>query len=499
MNAKMLITILLLPAPLAAAEEPAVFEPVARVAVPDQPVWVVSQQAVVPRWEVLDDARPGDRLLLNLTPETSVIGVVSSVNRRGPQRYSLAADIEGMAYGSFRLVREMEAIAVDFRAPPQGLLGDAIFLADGLHLIRRMDEEKRPLDRLVHPEGEPNTSEPPPREAEAFGRPAEERNLDPPGARDTCWPLQPVVDIMIVYTDDARADAGGTSAIVARCHLAVDRTNDAFDNSDIDLRMRLVFCDEEAYDESGTMSEHLDELTDVSDGVLDVVHDLRFGHKADLVSLFVEDADCSGGTCTFGVGWCQDNYSRAFTVVNWEWSTTGLTLAHEVGHNFNCDHDHASAHGWPCADDDYSYGHRFTGNDAFQYRTIMAYEPGNKITYFSNPYIDFQGQPTGVPVGEDDAAYNALTIWDRRAQVEDYLLTRFDIWVDFDAPGWYQYGNYYYPYLTLAQAVSEIDNGFNANETPTLWIMSGTTDEALTINKAMTLVPCDGPVTIGVQ
>ena len=40
----------------------------------------------------------------------------------------------------------------------------------------------------------------------------------------------------------------------------------------------------------------------------------------------------------------------------------------------------------------------------------MAYSPGSRITNFSNPDVFFDGQPTGVPIGEPDEADNASTV-----------------------------------------------------------------------------------------
>jgi hypothetical protein len=173
-------------------------------------------------------------------------------------------------------------------------------------------------------------------------------------------------------------------------------------------------------------------------------------------------------------------------------------LAHETGHNLNCDHDRANEFGSPCNDDGHSFGHRFVGDSDEEFRTIMSYQPGTRIPHFSNPSVSYDGQPTGVPLSSQDPCHNSLSITDRRDTVEEYRLTRFDIWVDFDV-GVYQEGTYHYPYATLAAAVTEIDAGINATESPTMWIKTGTTDETVTINERMIIRACDDSVVIGVQ
>jgi peptidyl-Asp metalloendopeptidase len=50
--------------------------------------------------------------------------------------------------------------------------------------------------------------------------------------------------MMILYTDEARAAFGGMSAIQITVNLAVTETNQAYANSGINQRIRLVFTTE---------------------------------------------------------------------------------------------------------------------------------------------------------------------------------------------------------------------------------------------------------------
>ena len=59
----------------------------------------------------------------------------------------------------------------------------------------------------------------------------------------------------------------------------------------------------------------------------------------------------------------------------------------------------------------------------------MAYAPGTRIPYFSNPNVAFDGVATGVPSGQSNSAYNAATINNTDTTFENYRLPRFDVWV----------------------------------------------------------------------
>ncbi|MFA5262922.1 MAG: hypothetical protein WC378_03790, partial [Opitutaceae bacterium] len=62
----------------------------------------------------------------------------------------------------------------------------------------------------------------------------------------------------------------------------------------------------------------------------------------------------------------------------------------------------------------YSYGYRFYGKNGIRYRTIMAYEPGTRLNYFSNPDITASetgvGVPVGIAAGHTGESNNALTL-----------------------------------------------------------------------------------------
>jgi hypothetical protein len=213
----------------------------------------------------------------------------------------------------------------------------------------------------------------------------------------------PTVDVLVVYTPEARTAAGGQSSILATIDLAVLETNQAYANSGINYRVELVKAVEVAYTEVTSFSAMLGALRNPTDGVLDEVHDLRDMYGADMVSMIV------GGSQYCGLGYMMANpgpyfESWAFSVVARGCATGFYSFAHELGHNLGCAHDRdqAGTGAYP-----WSFGHRASDSS---WRTIMAYAPGSRVKHFSNPDVMYAGEPTGVSNSSAGSADNAMTM-----------------------------------------------------------------------------------------
>ncbi|MCB1042062.1 MAG: hypothetical protein KDC35_03935 [Acidobacteria bacterium] len=202
-----------------------------------------------------------------------------------------------------------------------------------------------------------------------------------------------LIDVMVVYTAQARSAAGGVAAMEATIQAAVDATNTAYANSQIDPRLRLVHTAEVGHADAGDMGVDLNWVAS-DPGVAA----LRNTYHADMVSLIVNNG---GGAC--GIGYVQRNPGPGFAGSAFQVTARGcavgnLSFAHEFGHNQGCEHNPENSSAWPSGGSfPWSFAHYHNGS----YRTVMSYS--NPCTsgctrhpYFSNSLVQFMGLPTGV-------------------------------------------------------------------------------------------------------
>jgi hypothetical protein len=213
----------------------------------------------------------------------------------------------------------------------------------------------------------------------------------------TTDPASPI-DIMVIYTDDARVGAGGPAGMRAQIDLAMAETKTTYINGGVTVRLRLVHVEEVNYPESGDALVDLDRLVDPSDGSLDNIHRLRNIYGADMVALIIED---SSNIC----GQPADilaTAATAFHVTARGGCMTGYyTFAHEFAHLQGARHDlYVDPNTTP-----YAYGHGYV-DTVHRWRTVMAYvneclNTGprtycDRLPIFSNPSKTYQGHPAGV-------------------------------------------------------------------------------------------------------
>jgi hypothetical protein len=340
--------------------------------------------------DALPDAQSGvaDTLALNLFEDVTLTAVLDElmVNPSGSRAWT--GHLEDVPYSQVNLVVK-EGVMVGTIASPEGLY-QVGYVGGSIHAVTEIDQAEFP------PEMEPIPADVP---------------LEPLVG----VPLAPmaddgsIIDVLVVYTDDARAGQGGTTAIQNLIDQAVLETNQSYANSGVDQRVRLVHTEEVTYDEADfDWGTTLGRLTGKTDGYIDHVHTLRDTYCADEVVLIV---NATAGSC--GIGWVMQSVStsfegHAFTVVSRHCATGNYSFAHEMGHNMGCAHDRANASVLGAYD--YSFGYQ-APDEAF--RTIMAYNcPGGcpRIDHWSNPDVSYGGQPTGVVYTAPDSADNRRTL-----------------------------------------------------------------------------------------
>jgi peptidyl-Asp metalloendopeptidase len=207
------------------------------------------------------------------------------------------------------------------------------------------------------------------------------------------------IDLLTVYSPQARAAAGGAAQIRAIIQAAIDSANQAFVNSQVNAVYRLVGTAEAAHDDSGSMNTDLGWL--VNDAATAA---LRNQLGADMVSLFVENG---GGYC--GLGYVMRSPGPGFAGAAFQVTARGcavgnLSFAHENGHNLGMEHDIANGPAPTSASFPWSFGHLVNG----AFRTVMSYGSAcpngcTRVGYFSNPNVAYLGYPTGVANAADNA------------------------------------------------------------------------------------------------
>lgn len=200
------------------------------------------------------------------------------------------------------------------------------------------------------------------------------------------------IDVLVVYTPQARRRAGGHRAILAEIDHRVAWTNEAYAASDVVHRLRLVGAAEVDYDEVERYEDRR-RLRRDDDGAMDEVHALRDRLAADAVVLVT-----TNGGIAYRFSSTNSDFSKwTFATV----SVNSLTIfAHELGHLMGIAHERQDdPSNWPFP---YSHGYVLQGvrdERGRDYSTIMQAAGGN-LPRFSNPHQRFRGVPLGVP-GEE--------------------------------------------------------------------------------------------------
>ncbi len=221
-------------------------------------------------------------------------------------------------------------------------------------------------------------------------------------------PTNAIIDLLVVYTPAARDGAGGTDGMNALIDAAVAEANLAFENSQVNAQLRLAHRAEVNYTETGDISEDLDRLEDDDEnGPLGGVRRLRGLYRADLVCLITETTGGPYGLANQMHEVELEFGEKAFSVVQRQFAISYQALAHEIGHNMGCQHDRLTSPTGGAFE--FSHAHRFEV-DGVLYHTVMAYQPGLPIPYFSNPEVLFLGVPTGLPESSTNSANNAKTL-----------------------------------------------------------------------------------------
>ncbi|PKO12062.1 MAG: hypothetical protein CVU39_25935 [Chloroflexi bacterium HGW-Chloroflexi-10] len=349
---------------------------------PDDPV-ILRARPIAINWPVLEaeqNTPQESRLLLNLFEDLTLTAVLDRLEAGYEGGFIWQGHLEGV---------EMSEVLL---AANQGILAGKIAWPGSVYTIRYSGSEHEiaQIDQVALGSG----LEPIPVDSAPLTTAESETPAD---ASAKASGYRPIVDLMVVYTADARSAAGGTTAMHNEIQMMVAEGNMAYANSDVNQRFQLVYMGEVAYTETNNASLDLGRLRTPDDGFLDEALTWRNTYHADTVSMITQTGGC-------GLGYVMTTVSSGFEDTAFNVGTRtcfigNVGMPHEQGHNMGLNHDwylNSNLNPFP-----FAHGYAYP---AGQFRTIMAYNTlctasGTSCTtlpYFSNPAIAYNGAPMGV-------------------------------------------------------------------------------------------------------
>ena len=224
---------------------------------------------------------------------------------------------------------------------------------------------------------------------------------------------QSTVDMMVVYTPNMVSRYGGDAGARARIDSQMAIFNQILRDSAVEVTARLVKALYVNQDDNVNQGTLLTMITN-GQGAFANVRPERDAAKADVVHLLHKP--------TVGVGSCGIAYLSVTKGptghADWAYGVTDdncptMVMAHEVGHNFGMNHDHAQGGGEPVFP--YAWGYIVPGTN---YGDVMSYA-GTHYYKYSNPRI---GGCSGQACGQDGWADAARAINETKGIVANYRI-----------------------------------------------------------------------------
>ena len=200
------------------------------------------------------------------------------------------------------------------------------------------------------------------------------------------------IDVLVAYTPAFAALFSSADAMQTAINGDIGWANGALSNAEALPRFRVAGFLALSSNGTGSLTNDAIRLADPGDNWNDEVHAARNNARADLVML-CSDSATSGFASFLGVG--APDGPAAFSAIGRTNSTSvSFAAARALGTNLGCCSELTNP---STCDGFYPYSHAWkyvvTGTN---YQTVMATGSGSVIPVYSNPLIQWLGQPTGT-------------------------------------------------------------------------------------------------------
>jgi peptidyl-Asp metalloendopeptidase len=348
------------------------------------------------RADGLPRVRAGERIGLNLFDDASFTATITRVSQQSPTSHTWEGKVDGMEHG-YALLAVRDSALVGYVLVP-GAAYRIGYTATGQAIVEQVDTGALPRESapVIPPLGPVSAARVP----------------------DAAPDAAPLIDVMVMYTPAARVAAGGKAAIEAEVSLAVASANQAYANSALAQRLRLVSTGEIGIVESGDFDTDLTAFQNSA-----TVSALRQASGADIVSLLTSNGP-NPPSCGLGFLLTVNTTAFApfaFSVVDRLCASGNLSFAHELGHNMGAHHDPYVAGTDKTL---FPYSHGYVDLPG-RIRTIMAYNDQcaasgfncTRLPYFSTPAFTVGGRP----IGNATTSNNASTLAQTASTVASFL------------------------------------------------------------------------------
>jgi peptidyl-Asp metalloendopeptidase len=225
----------------------------------------------------------------------------------------------------------------------------------------------------------------------------------------------PYIKVLVVFTPEAAAAVGGSSAVDFWASIAVDQANQSYLNSYVQQTLLLTSVMPVSYTSTGKSTNTMvNQLASINDGNIDAVHTWRAQQMADVVIMLTGTADYCGEARQINA-----TASTAFAVVDIACVTSNnYSFHHEIGHLQGGRHNlFFDGNTSP-----YVYGHGYTDPQG-AFRTIMAIPDSCggciRLNYWST--LNVVEPSTGRPLGEATYSNDATVLNSRSWQTRDFV------------------------------------------------------------------------------